>query len=124
MVCSFIVVLANLIRVQGHHFNIFEDIGCFPAIYNSLPTYFLNMMWPILIGLISAIYCSKLLVLNLSPCSYFVLALSLIALSRQQMEFSQFMAANKSLTFSWYFRLMALAMTEMLLMTPLAAVVI
>jgi len=44
--------------VQGHRFNIFEDIGCFPALYNTLLTYFISNIWPIVIGLISAGYCS------------------------------------------------------------------
>lgn len=43
--------------VQGHRYDIFEDIGCFPALVNSLPTYFLSGIWPIPIGLISAVYC-------------------------------------------------------------------
>lgn len=44
--------------VQGHRFNIFENIGCYPALYNTLLTYFLSIMWPIVIGSISAVYCS------------------------------------------------------------------
>jgi len=42
--------------VQGHRYNIFEDMGCRPALFNSLPLYFLNFMWPLVIGLGSAIY--------------------------------------------------------------------
>lgn len=45
--------------VQGHRFNIFEVIGCYPAIYNTVPTYFLVYMWPVVVGLISAVYCGK-----------------------------------------------------------------
>lgn len=43
--------------VQGHRFDIFEQVGCYPHIVNMLPAYFLVMMWPILIGLTSMIYC-------------------------------------------------------------------
>ncbi len=50
--------------VQGHRFNIFENLGCYPAIYNTLPTYFLVYMWPILIGIISSVYCSEFLTLR------------------------------------------------------------
>ncbi|KAJ6463103.1 hypothetical protein DFH09DRAFT_1382543 [Mycena vulgaris] len=39
--------------VQGHRFNILEDIDCYPALFNSLPTYFISSMWPLLIGLAS-----------------------------------------------------------------------
>jgi pheromone a factor receptor len=42
--------------IQGHRFNIFEQIGCYPALYNALPMYFLNNMWPVVLGLLSAIY--------------------------------------------------------------------
>ncbi|KAF8060134.1 fungal pheromone STE3G-protein-coupled receptor [Lyophyllum atratum] len=89
--------------VQGHRFNIFEDIGCFPAIYNTLLAYFLGGMWPIAIGLTSATYF-----------------LSLRSFARRRVEFGQFLASNKSLTISRYFRLMALATTEIMLTTPLA----
>lgn len=44
--------------VQGHRFNIFEIIGCFPAIYNTVPAYPLVYMWPVAIGTVSAVYCS------------------------------------------------------------------
>jgi len=43
--------------VQGHRFNIFEDIGCAAALYNTLPLYFLNFMWPLIIGIITATFC-------------------------------------------------------------------
>ncbi|KAF9526208.1 fungal pheromone STE3G-protein-coupled receptor [Crepidotus variabilis] len=91
--------------VQGHRFDIFEDIGCYPALYNTLVTYFTSCMWPIVIGLISATYC----------------VLSLRAFTRRRLEFSQFMHSNaSSLTMSRYFRLMALAMSDIILTTPLA----
>ncbi|KJA26520.1 hypothetical protein HYPSUDRAFT_36232 [Hypholoma sublateritium FD-334 SS-4] len=90
--------------VQGHRFNIFEDIGCYPAIYNTLPAYFLSSMWPIVIGLISSVYC----------------VLSLRAFAARRLQFSQLLSANASLTVSRYFRLMALAMTDVLFTVPLA----
>ena len=43
--------------VQGHRYNILEQIGCYPAIYNTLPAYFIIYMWPIVLGSISAVYC-------------------------------------------------------------------
>ena len=49
-------VLAAYI-VQGHRFNIVERYGCYPSIYNTLLSYFLVTMWPLALGLISAIYC-------------------------------------------------------------------
>nr|AGG68705.1 putative pheromone receptor [Flammulina velutipes]QPK40832.1 putative pheromone receptor [Flammulina velutipes] len=94
--------------VQGHRFNIYEDIGCYPALYNTLPTYFIYLMWPIILGLISAVYC----------------VMTLRAFIRRRADFHRFLAASTALTVGRYFRLMALAMTEMLCTTPLAAVVI
>ena len=47
--------LADVI-VQGHRFNIFEDIGCVPTIYNTPPAYPLVFMWPIVLGCISFVY--------------------------------------------------------------------
>ncbi|KAJ7231512.1 pheromone A receptor-domain-containing protein [Mycena rebaudengoi] len=114
LIDSLICVLFPLIYValqyivQGHRFNIYEQIGCYPALYNSLPMYFISMMWPILIGAISAVYC----------------ILSLRCFARRRAEFNQFLASNKSLTASRYFRLMALATTEICLTTPLAAFMI
>nr|ANB67025.1 pheromone receptor [Agrocybe salicacicola] len=94
--------------VQGHRFNIFEDIGCYPALYNTLLTYFISFMWPVVLGLISAVYCG----------------LALWEFNKRRIQFSNFLNSHTSLTLSRYFRLMALAMTEMLSTTPLAIFVI
>jgi len=45
--------------VQPHRYDILEDIGCQPAIYNTLPAYFLVLMWPVLLGLISFVYSGR-----------------------------------------------------------------
>jgi pheromone a factor receptor len=50
--------------------------------------------------------------------------LALREFNRRRIQFSQLMNSNTSLTMSRYFRLMALAMTEMLCTTPLAIFVI
>ena len=42
--------------VQGHRFNILEDVGCYPAIVNTSLTYFLVTLWPIFIGIASLIF--------------------------------------------------------------------
>ncbi|KAJ7034233.1 fungal pheromone STE3G-protein-coupled receptor [Mycena alexandri] len=91
--------------VQGHRFNIFEDIGCYPDIYNALPAYFISSMWPVVIGLISAVYC----------------VLSLRAFSARRAAFAQFLSAHNALTPSRYLRLSALALTDLLCTVPLAA---
>lgn len=52
------------------------------------------------------------------------LVLTLISFVRRQAQFSQFLSANSSLTVGRYFRLMALACTEMICATPLAILLI
>ena len=109
--------------MQGHRFNIFEDIGCYPAIYNTLLTYFISNIWPILIGLISATYCSQfpLPKCRLVPNTDETSVLSLLAFARRRLQFNQFVNSSaSSLTLGRYFRLMALAMADVFLTTPLA----
>lgn len=97
-----IVCMALAYIVQGHRFNIFEVIGCYPAIYNTVPTYFLVYMWPVVVGLISAVYC----------------VLSLRLLIARHAQFREFISSGSGLTSSRYFRLMALATTDMLFTIP------
>ncbi|RXW13263.1 hypothetical protein EST38_g12588 [Candolleomyces aberdarensis] len=100
-----LVYLVMVYVVQGHRYDILEQFGCFPAIYNTIPTYFLSTMWPLVIGTISACYCIA----------------TLRAFNQRRLEFSSFLRSNQSaLTFSRYFRLMALAMTDILVTTPLS----
>ncbi|KAJ7266118.1 pheromone A receptor-domain-containing protein [Mycena rebaudengoi] len=62
LICGLFPIVYTAIQyiVQGHHYNIFEDIGCYPDLYNTIPTYFISRIWPIIIGLISAVYCQHL----------------------------------------------------------------
>lgn len=43
--------------VQGHRYNLFEGVGCYPATYNTWLAYPLSVTWPMIIGVVSAIYC-------------------------------------------------------------------
>ncbi|KII83815.1 hypothetical protein PLICRDRAFT_119095 [Plicaturopsis crispa FD-325 SS-3] len=99
-----VIFIALQYIVQGHRFDIFEDIGCYPSIFNTPVSFVINSMWPIVLGLISAVYC----------------VLSLRAFMHRRSQFNQFLTSNASLTVSRYFRLMALAMTEIACTTPLA----
>ncbi|KAM5538303.1 hypothetical protein V8D89_008034 [Ganoderma adspersum] len=101
----FIVVALSYV-VQGHRFNILEELGCFPALYNTLLTYFLVDWWPLLLAFIASIYC----------------VLSLLAFNRRRAQFSEFLSSRKSsLTLGRYFRLMALSTTSLLLMIPISS---
>lgn len=44
---------------QGHRFDIYEDIGCYPFTYGTWAAVFIVSLAPIAIGLVSAVYCSK-----------------------------------------------------------------
>lgn len=109
--------------VQGHRFNVFENLGCYPAIYNTLPTYFLVYMWPILIGLVSSVYCSKS---ERPACSLRITneplapVMSFAMLFKRHNQLREFLQSGSALTVSRYYRLKALAITEILFTIPLA----
>lgn len=42
--------------VQGHRFDILEDIGCFPSVYNVTLAYPLYLIWAPLLAIISFVY--------------------------------------------------------------------
>ncbi|KZP27852.1 pheromone receptor [Athelia psychrophila] len=94
--------------VQSHRYNIYEDIGCYPANTNSIPTYFLSNIWPIIMGVVAIVYCG----------------LSILAFLHRQSQFDEFLSSNGSLTRSRYFRLMAMGMTAILCTTSLGIFVI
>lgn len=91
--------------VQGHRFNLFEEIGPYPDTFNTPPAYVLVFAWPLAIGLVSAVYC----------------VLTIRAFARRRSQFKQLLSANKNLNSSRYFRLMALAGVELLFTIPLAS---
>ncbi|RDB18297.1 Pheromone B alpha 3 receptor [Hypsizygus marmoreus] len=91
--------------VQGHRYNIWEDIGCYPTTVNTPAAYPLSFLWPNVIGLISAIYC----------------IMTLREFMKRRAQFSQFLSSNSSLTVNRYFRLMCLATVELLVNTPISA---
>ncbi|KAI0078437.1 STE3-domain-containing protein [Panus rudis PR-1116 ss-1] len=89
--------------IQGHRFDIFEGIGCQPAVPNTILFMVLYGCWPIAMGLVSAFYC----------------VMTLRAFIRRRKQFSELIASNSNLTFNRYFRLMAMAVIEMLSTVPL-----
>lgn len=91
--------------VQGHRFDVYEDVGCQPTVYDTLPSFFLVDIWPVIIGLISMVFC----------------ALSLRLFIKRRAQFTRLMASNSPVTINRYLRLMAMAFTEMLLTVPLGA---
>jgi pheromone a factor receptor len=112
--------------VQGHRFNIYGDVGCFPFTYNVWPAYLLVSCWPIAIGLVSAVYCSKFGYLLPSFDQEFNiflprLVLSIRAFARRRSQFKELLSANSNLNANRYFRLMFLAGIEVACTIPLAS---
>ncbi|KAL1671814.1 mating pheromone receptor Bbr2 [Schizophyllum commune] len=100
-----ILVMILHVIVQPHRFDILEDVGCYAAIYITLPAYFLFFMWPLVLGAFSFVFS----------------ALCLRAFYIRRLQFAQILAHNKSLDTSRYMRLMLLAILDMCCTIPLGA---
>ncbi|EPQ55605.1 STE3-like pheromone receptor [Gloeophyllum trabeum ATCC 11539] len=57
--------------VQSRRYDIYEDIGCQPAIVNTILTYPLVILWPAVLSIISACYCAFTLYMFISRRSEF-----------------------------------------------------
>ncbi|KAF8894930.1 pheromone A receptor-domain-containing protein [Gymnopilus junonius] len=99
-----IVVMVLHYIVQGHRFNIFEQVGCYPFTYNTPPAYFLVFMVPLPIGLISGTYS----------------VMSIVAFRKRHAEFKEILSSNSNLNSNRFFRLMALAGIEVICCVPLS----
>ncbi|KAJ7611071.1 putative fungal pheromone GPCR, STE3-type [Mycena polygramma] len=91
--------------VQGHRYDILENVGCYPTTYNVVPAYPLSYLWPNIINLISAVY----------------VLFTLRAFLHRRAQFASLLSSTlPALTPNRYFRLMALASLELVLNLPLA----
>ncbi|KAJ7172844.1 fungal pheromone STE3G-protein-coupled receptor, partial [Mycena crocata] len=79
--------------IQRHRFDILEDVGCVPDLYDGLATYFLSSMWPILLGFGSVVYCT----------------LAIRAFTASRATFSNNLAPHKHLTPTRFLRLAGLS---------------
>ncbi|KAJ7475475.1 Rcb3.42 [Mycena galericulata] len=91
--------------VQGHRYDILEDIGCYPYTYNTVPAYPLIFLWPNVMNVISGTYS----------------ILTIRAFMKRRAQFNQFLSSNTGLTANRYFRLMALATIELAFNTPISS---
>ncbi|KAL6308805.1 putative fungal pheromone GPCR, STE3-type [Sparassis latifolia] len=91
--------------VLGHRFNILEDVGCVPEIFNTPAAYVLVFMWPVLLGCISFVYAS----------------LTLRAFWMRRTQFNELLSGGASLTAGRYFRLMLLSCSDMACTIPLSS---
>ncbi|KAF9040039.1 pheromone A receptor-domain-containing protein [Panaeolus papilionaceus] len=89
--------------VQGHRFDILEDIGCYPAVYNTLPAYFIYFMWPIVLGFLSACFS----------------AMTLRSFWKRRLQFNQIVTSHNAMSMSRYMRLILLALVDVLCTLPL-----
>jgi pheromone a factor receptor len=90
--------------VAGHRFNIYEDFGCGPATWNTHLSYVLVYSWPLIISLISAGY------------GFF----TILAFMRRRKQFKDLVTVSSNLTYSRYWRLVALASVDFCFTVPLA----
>lgn len=113
--------------VQGHRFDIIEQIGCFPVLVNCLPAIFLIDIWPLIFGTLSVIYFSWFISLLYVLASIndlsFTTVLTLCSLRRRRNETARFITSNCSaLTSSRYIRLLGVASTDALFTLPLSSI--
>lgn len=106
--------------VQGHRYDILEDVGCWPTIYTSAVAIPSVYMWPLIISLVSIPYCGKYILFYWPTSLTGFLALSCISFYRRRADFQRYLAASDAgLNVDRYLRLMALASLEVLVVLPL-----
>ncbi|KAF9061816.1 STE3-like pheromone receptor [Rhodocollybia butyracea] len=97
-----LVMLLHFI-VQPRRFDIFEEIGCQPATFNTVAAYVLYFMWPVVIGLCSFVYS----VLTLQNFYY------------RRIEFAKVTSNGSGMSPERYIRLMLLVCVDMICNTPI-----
>ncbi|KAI9456129.1 STE3-domain-containing protein [Lactarius psammicola] len=101
-----LVQMALQLVVEGHRFDIFEEIGCFQSTYNVPLAFVLVHTWPVVISLITAIYC----------------ALTIRLFWKSSRLLKEIQGSNKNLNHSRYMRLIALSSTQLLFTLPISLV--
>jgi len=94
--------------VQGHRFNIFEGIGCYPAIYNTTLAVVLVDIWPLAIALVSSVYSG----------------ISIYSFIQRRARLNEFISSTTGFSLDYYYRLTALALVNILIDVPLCAYVL
>ncbi|KIM57935.1 hypothetical protein SCLCIDRAFT_129409 [Scleroderma citrinum Foug A] len=97
------VVMILQYVVQGHRFNIVEEVGCWPATVNTVASYFLVFMWPAVIGMITMVYS--------------VLTFRQASIHRRKLK--AMLQSSPDITTGHYCRLMAACTVEIAFTTPL-----
>ncbi|KIJ69818.1 hypothetical protein HYDPIDRAFT_77298 [Hydnomerulius pinastri MD-312] len=102
------VVMVLYYVVQTNRFSIYEQIGCYPATFDSVASYLLVNSWPIIIGLVQAVYAG----------------LTLRMILRRRAQINEFFRSNGTISKTQYSRLMALCLVEMTCTIPIGSYVI
>ncbi|KAH9484589.1 Pheromone B alpha 3 receptor [Psilocybe cubensis] len=90
--------------VQGHRFDILEDVGCVTSTYLSWPSFVIVSLPPVIIGLISSIYA----------------VLNIIQFRKLRNQINDF-AGYKNLTTTRYFHFICLSSVDIIFTVPLSA---
>ncbi|KAG7085964.1 hypothetical protein E1B28_003489 [Marasmius oreades] len=90
--------------VQGHRFDIFEDIGCWPSTYVTWVTFVLIFSWPLAIAVVSGVYS----------------VLTLISFNKRRRQFKELLSRNNNLNPNRYLRLMCLASVDVVFTIPVS----
>jgi pheromone a factor receptor len=57
--CRLRLTLCPAYITQGHRFDVFEQFGCMPNVYNSVFAFLFIWVPPLIIGLVSGVYCGE-----------------------------------------------------------------
>ncbi|TDL16855.1 fungal pheromone STE3G-protein-coupled receptor [Rickenella mellea] len=106
-ICIGIPLLEMTIQyvVEGNRFHIIEDIGCSPATVNVWLAYVLFFSWPVIMGVMNAVYC----------------VLTLRAVIKKGKDINQFFSDNSQR--KHYRRLIILSVCELTFAFPFALLV-
>ncbi|KAG5650601.1 hypothetical protein H0H81_011692 [Sphagnurus paluster] len=102
--------------VQGHRFDIVENLGCRPAIYTSVQSILLIWVLPLLISALTFIYAGMfdLLIIPSDVADFHSLALALRHFFKRRITFARHLQnSNSALTTSRYIRLICMAIVQM-----------
>ena len=107
--------------VQGHRFDLFEEVGCWPVTVNTVAAYFLVFMWPAVIGMITMVYAgwsTKLRsLITVVIFNQSVLTFRQALIHRRKLK--TMLQSSPNITTRHYCHLMAVCTVEIAFTTPL-----
>ena len=109
------------IIVEGHRFDIFEQVGCYPNFYNVPAAFPLVFIWPLVINIVIAVYSCVSCSIVLSPNSTanHTLGLNIRLFWKSSRQFKGILFSNKIPHQNLYIRLIALCSTQIFCSLPM-----